>query len=571
MILLTGCANTAATIQPTPSAEATVSPPEIRQTNTSTFPSATEQIPAPSLPPEHLIGVRLVDGTAKFYSSQTGKEFVPRGANYVFIPYTGTDSNLLFKVGVYDPIRTRQDFGDLAALDYNTVRVFLDHCSAGPGCIGDMDNEGLNPVYLDNITDMLAAARETGIFILFTSNDLPDQGGYAEQANAQQGSTFAGYRNSYYLTPGAVDATKRYWRDLLTGLKSRQAATEMVLGWQLLNEQWMFIDQPPLSLISGHVTTSTGTYNMGDPAQKILMVNEGLIHYITEVKTEILAHDPTALVTMGFFAPEIVAPGWYVETASLLAGADLDFFDFHAYPGGENLNDLVNAFGMVDYHTKPIILGEFGAFRTIYDSIKPAARAIVDWQSESCDLGFDGWLYWTYYPADPGISDRTWGLVDESGFLLDLLSPANHPDPCLPITIVSDNLAYQKPVVASASLLEEPPSDAVDEIASTQWGAGTEAPQWIEINLERSYQISEIRLLVAQWPSGETIHRVRGRAAEGSFSELHTFQQATKAGDWLIFTPETLISDIQIIRIDTLRSPSWVAWSEIEVFGALTD
>ncbi len=369
--------------------------------------------------------MRQVNGTAEFYFRLSGEQFVPRGVNYVYIPHGGVISNLTLKVGVYNPVRTRQDFGDLAARGYNTVRVFLDHCAAGPGCIGDMDNEGLNPSYLDNITDMLAAARETGIFILFTSNDLPDQGGYAEQANAQEGSIFAGYRNSYYLTPGAVKATRRYWQDLLSGLNARQAATDMVLGWQLLNEQWMFFDQPPLSLNSGRVTTTTGAYDMADPEQKSLMVSDGLIHYIAEMKAEILSHDPTALVTMGFFAPGI-APGWYVETASLLKGADLDFFDFHAYPGGEKLIDLANAFGMTEYQAKPILLGEYGAFRHIYSSIKPAARAITTWQAESCEFGFDGWLYWTYYPADPTISDRTWGLVDEFWFL------ARPPGTCVP-------------------------------------------------------------------------------------------------------------------------------------------
>ncbi len=154
-----------------------------------------------------------------------------------------------------------------------------------------------------------------------------------------------------------------------------------------------------------------------------------------------------------------------------------------------------------------------------------------------------------------------------SGFLLDLLAPASHPDPCEPITIESENLAYLKPVIASASLPEEPASNAVDENDSSQWGAGNDAPQWIELDLGASYQVTEIRLRVAQWPAGLTIHTVRGRSANGSFSELHKFQQETKDGDWLIFIPEIQVDNIQVIRIDTLSSPSWVAWSEIEVFG----
>ena len=142
-------------------------------------PIATDQIAGTQTPQpqaEHSIGIRNPGGLAEFYDKETGETFVVRGANYVFVPAGG--SNQILRVGNYDPQRTRDDFAAMAALGYNTVRVFLDFCNQGPGCIGDADNDGLNPEYLDNIADMMLAAREAGIVILFTSNDLPDQGGY---------------------------------------------------------------------------------------------------------------------------------------------------------------------------------------------------------------------------------------------------------------------------------------------------------------------------------------------------------------------------------------------------------
>src|SRR5690606_16652982 len=134
----------------------------------------------------------------------------------------------------------------------------------------------------------------------------------------------------------------------------------------LVNEQWMFADQPPLSLTEGLVETFAGTYDMSDPEQKRRMVAEGLVAYITEVRAEILTHDPTALVTMGFFVPDIAAPGWYVDTASLLTTAPLDFFDFHGYPGGASLAEHAEHFGLTGDTAKPILLGEYGAFRLRY-------------------------------------------------------------------------------------------------------------------------------------------------------------------------------------------------------------
>ena len=517
--------------------------------------------------PEHRIRVRSVGGTGELYDGSNGESFVVRGANYAFVPVgSGRHELHVLKVGVYDGARTRKDFARLAGLGYNTVRVFLDHCSKGPGCIGDIDNSGLNPAYLDNIADMIAAARQTGLVILFTSNDLPDQGGYAEEANAQSGATFAGYRNSYYLTPGAIRATRRYWRDLLSGLVERRAAFDAVLAWELVNEQWMFSDAPPLSLADGLVETTTGTYDMADAAQKQAMVDEGLMHYIAQMKEEILAHDPTALVTMGFFAPEIVAPGWYLRTARLLTESELDFFDFHAYPGGPPLSEYPVHFGMLGYKAKPILLGEYGAFRHQYLTIESAARAVTDWVADSCRFGFDGWLYWTYWPANPDAGDRTWSLTDEDGTLLKMLAPVDQPDPCAPVALPGGNLAYGKPARASAWLPSEPPAFAVDESAGTQWGSGADEPQWIEIDLQGVHRLTGIRLLVAQYPEGLTRHRLSVRRGAG-WEQVHEFAGETRAGNWLAFTPTIPLDGVSGVRVDTVLSPSWVAWSEIEVFG----
>ncbi len=546
-----------AACQPAPTAEpaATVTP--------APAPSAT-----PSPPAAHIIGVRQVEGVGEFYDTRNGETFIPRGVNYVFVPHGEGYATETLKEGVYDPARTRQDFARLAGLGYNTVRVFLDHCHTGTGCLTLADKPGLNPVYLGNIADMTRAAQENGLLILFTSNDLPDGGGYGSLANQGANEQFAGYRNSYYLRPQAVTATRNYWGDLLSGLSRQGAAFETVLGWELLNEQWMFRDQPPLSLTSGTVETTTGSYDMGDPAQKEIMVSEGLVYYIEQVREEIVQHDPTALVAMGFFVPELVAPDWYVETASLLHSAPLDFFDFHAYPGPLDMQTHAEAFGMPGYRAKPVILGEYGAFRSIYPDITSAASAINRWAAASCEVGFDGWLYWSYYPANATANDQTWGLTDEDGYLLDLFSPQHQPDICTPLQLPNQNVALGKPVSASSALAEEPAANAVDDNPATQWGAGADAPQWIEIDLEGVYTLNEVRLLVAQWPEGATIHRLQVRGGSGeAYTTVYEFSGPTADGDWLVFTPETPLSGVSQLRIQTVASPSWVSWKEIVVLG----
>jgi catechol 2,3-dioxygenase-like lactoylglutathione lyase family enzyme len=307
---------------------------------------------------------------------------------------------------------------------------------------------------------------------------------------------------------------------------------------------------------------------MSDPEQKTQMVSDGIVHYIAQMKEEILQHDPTALVTMGFFAPEITAPDWYVETASLLEKSDLDFFDFHAYPGVYDLREHAGHFGMLGYDAKPVILGEYGAFRRLYARVDSAARVLTNWVAESCEYGFDGWLYWTYYPADPDSGDRTWGFVDEAGYLLDLFAPPNQPDPCVALEIPTDNLAYKKPVTASRSLPEEPPAQAVDDNAVTNWGAGEGPVQWIELDLQGKYRITKIELLTSQFPAGDTLHRIQVRSSESdAYQTIHEFDEFTRDNEWLFFRPETPLENVSYIRIETVTSPSWVAWREIQVYG----
>src|SRR5258706_14166969 len=213
---------------------------------------------------------------------------------------------------------------------------------------------------------------------------------------------------------------------------------------------------------------------------------------------------------MGFFVPEIAAPDWYVETASLLEKSDLDFLDFHAYPGAASLQAHAEHFGMIGYETKPIVMGEYGAFRHIYPDVDSAARALTQWVAESCQYGFDGWLYWTYYPADAGVGDRTWGLVDEDNYLLNLLAPVKQPDPCAAGEIQNADLAYGKPVTASRSVPENPAVNAGEDDPATQWIAGASPVQWVQVDLQGSYSITEIRLLVAQNPPRNKRHPLQG-------------------------------------------------------------
>lgn len=129
------------------------------------------------------------------------------------------------------------------------------------------------------------------------------------------------------------------------------------------------------------------------------------------------------------------------------------------------------------------------------------------------------------------------------------------------------NLAYGKPVTASAALDGLLPELAVDGLFDTWWGAGAPPTQWIEVDLGSPLEIGRIRLSISQDPSGHTVHRVWGRAPGGEVQLLHEFDGDTVGDELLDYAPPEPWRDIQYVRFETVLSPSWVAWREIEVLA----
>ena len=129
------------------------------------------------------------------------------------------------------------------------------------------------------------------------------------------------------------------------------------------------------------------------------------------------------------------------------------------------------------------------------------------------------------------------------------------------------NLALGKAVIATRSLPDQPPSGAVDGSMALWWGAGDFPMQWIQIDLGQPETIGTIRLVVTQYPAGDTIHQIWVGASQDQLYMLHSFEGYTVDGQVLEFTPDSPLENIQFIRVITRASPSWVGWQEIEVLA----
>jgi len=97
------------------------------------------------------------------------------------------------------------------------------------------------------------------------------------------------------------------------------------------------------------------------------------------------------------------------------------------------------------------------------------------------------------------------------------------------------------------------------------WGAGASPTQWIEITLAEPSTVSTVRLLVAQFPEGETSHELRFSYLDGSTEVVGSFDELTRQGDWLEVEFDVPRSGVVSVRVTTRSSPSWVAWGEVEI------
>lgn len=116
---------------------------------------------------------------------------------------------------------------------------------------------------------------------------------------------------------------------------------------------------------------------------------------------------------------------------------------------------------------------------------------------------------------------------------------------------------------ASRSLPDFPVEDAIDgNHEDTSWVSGDDAPQWIEFDLGEIRTVSGLRLWVDQDPKGFTRHIVFGGPEPNPTDQLAVLEGVTTWGQELELTGSW---PVRYLRIETVESPSWVGWLEVEI------
>lgn len=118
-------------------------------------------------------------------------------------------------------------------------------------------------------------------------------------------------------------------------------------------------------------------------------------------------------------------------------------------------------------------------------------------------------------------------------------------------------------VTAKSTYQNEIPSNIADGNNQTVWNSGKFPAQWIQFDLGEFKGISRVRLTVAQTPAGTTTHKIYMGNSTSTLELANSFTSYTSDG----MTIEIPVQQGgRYLRVETSKSPSWVAWREIEIY-----
>lgn len=151
-------------------------------------------------------------------------------------------------------------------------------------------------------------------------------------------------------------------------------------------------------------------------------------------------------------------------------------------------------------------------------------------------------------------------------------APCGSPNP--PVgTIISTGVQTSASSVYQNNQATYGPANAVDGVVDQNkaWNSGAPKPGWIEINLGSPQTVNGLTLVVAQAPNGNTIHQILTGPNPAPTTVSQTLSCNTQSGEQINVVFPTPLTNTQYIRINTPAtspSTSWVAWTEITVYGS---
>jgi len=373
----------------------------------------------------HRLGTKMGPNKRyELYDTVTGKSVLLRGNNYIRMLPKGFPVN--FRVGAYNHDQHNNALIQMKASGYNAVRVTFIYEDAA-----NKTGAGISDEYIKNVVDYIKLAKQQGIYIFGVLAYLPRTGGYWPANNPD----FEGdITNKMLLQKEFVEAKSRYVHDFFVALKKNKVPLETVALWSIENEVLFEDNKKPLSMNSGKVTTANGkTYDMSISADHQRMMDEGLVYYMNTVRKSIREVDDQALVGISVMNNiHLDGPDDHriIYSSKLFSSSEADFFDLHFYPGFYDIDQELKSYG-IGNSAKPLILGEFGAYPSKYNTLEQGATVLRDVQIMTCNnYNFKGWFAYDWDTTEISSWFRIYQVTEGNGAINTALAPKYRANPC---------------------------------------------------------------------------------------------------------------------------------------------
>ena len=383
---------------------------------------------------------RIAIRNGQFVSLQTGELFTPKGFNYIRLRDTkpGMIAHSTFDPGFYDSAQVESMLADLASHGFNTVRVFLDPVSTIGSLFECREATRLSSGYMNNVYDFLQRAGNHRIYVILSFSMWGPNSTWLHRGPATVPMVTG--PNNLYFCPGAAETRAALLAEVVKAIKAYDPKLlPVVLAYEPQNELCYFTDAEPLSLQEGQFPYNGKTYDLSSDQQVQRLMDDVSIHWSNTSVAAVKAVDPQALISINVFTYKAVGrkgpddirtdttTGNRVPARPLaLAHSRISYLDIHLYPHGpdsvrQDLKSIeFEAVRAVCQRTgKPLLMGEFGAFKHDYPSITDAVDAVIRLVSQAREAGFAGYLYWTY---DCDEQRYIWNAKEKDAAILKALS-----------------------------------------------------------------------------------------------------------------------------------------------------
>ena len=269
--------------------------------------------------------------------------------------------------------------------------------------------------------------------------------------------------NNFTLNHGYRLARAKVYSDLLNYLGGASSPmVQAILAIDIWNEGFVVDNEAPFSIQSGTLNVDGIGYDLSNVQSRQQMIDASSVHLVNTVRTAIRNVAPNVLVGLSVYTPREVGRNGFngamhsttehrqpLRPLVLWRFSDIDFIDVHVYSYPFN-NFLVEALDSAELNqgtvwNKPIIMGEFGAYKTDYpgkvnypnspagySDVRSAAAALENHMATSCNYGITGWGLWTWNTIEQ--LPPFWVAVEPNSSIINgAVAPAGRAIVCPPV------------------------------------------------------------------------------------------------------------------------------------------